>query len=234
MAGDPDLNKTYETVLKLEQLGVGIVELGIPFSDPSADGGSIVRAGERALKNNYATEDYLALIQKIRKESQIPLVVMAYANTVFCYGVDRFFARLKAAGGDGVIIPDVPFEESDEFAPYAKNHGIDYIPLVAPSSKDRIQMITDQASGFVYCISSFGVTGVRDTIDHKIHKIYDPIKLPKAVGFGISKIEHIKELGKYFDGVIIGSKIVEFMENNQVAEMEKFVKEAVKALGVKK
>jgi len=158
------------------------------------------------------------------------LVVMAYANTVFCYGADRFFARLKAAGGDGVIIPDAPYEESGEFAPYAKNHGIDYIPLVSPSSKDRIQTITAQASGFVYCISSFGVTGVRETIDHKIHKIYDPIKLPKAVGFGISKIEHIKELAKYFDGVIIGSKIVEFLENNQVAEMENFVKEAVKAL----
>lgn len=230
MAGDPDLETTYETVLKLEELGVGIVELGIPFSDPSADGSAIVRAGERALKNNYSTEQYLELVQKIRKVSQIPLVIMAYANTVFCYGVDKFFARLKAAGGDGVIIPDVPYEESIEFAPYAKNHGIDYIPLVSPSSKDRIQMITNDASGFVYCISSFGVTGVRETIDHKIHKIYDSIKLPKAVGFGISKIEHIKELSKYFDGVIIGSKIVEFMENNKLDEMELFVKQASNAL----
>ncbi|HEY8424236.1 MAG TPA: tryptophan synthase subunit alpha [Clostridia bacterium] len=230
MAGDPDLDKTYDIVLKLEKLGVGIIELGIPFSDPSADGSAIVRAGVRALQNNYAIEDYFKLIEKIRQASQIPLVIMCYANTVFTYGIDRFFARLKAAGGDGVIIPDVPYEESEEFAPYAKSHGIDYIPLVSPASKDRIEMITKDATGFVYCISSFGVTGVRDTIDHKIHKIYDAVKIPKAVGFGISKIEHIKELSKYFDGIIIGSKIVEFIENNQYDEMEKFVKDAANAL----
>ncbi|HEY8444149.1 MAG TPA: tryptophan synthase subunit alpha [Clostridia bacterium] len=228
MAGDPDLEKTYQLVLKLEQLGVGIIELGIPFSDPSADGSAIVRAGVRALQNNYATEDYFKLIERIRKVSEIPLVVMSYANTVFCYGIDRFFARLKAAGGDGVIIPDVPYEESAEFAPYAKSHGIDYIPLVSPASKDRLEMITKDAAGFVYCISSYGVTGVREKVDH--NKIYDAIKLPKAVGFGISKIVHIKELKKYFDGVIIGSKVVEFIEENKYDEMEKFISEAVNAL----
>jgi tryptophan synthase alpha chain len=230
MAGDPDLDKTYELVLKLGKLGVGILELGIPFSDPSADGSSIVRAGARALQNNYETEEYFKLIERIRQASKIPVVVMCYANTVFCYGVDKFFARLKAAGGDGIIIPDVPYEESAEFAPLAKSHGIDFIPLVSPASKDRLEMITKDASGFVYCISSFGVTGVRDKIDHNIHKLYDPIKLPKAVGFGISKIEHIKELKQYFDGIIIGSKVVEFVEENKYEEMEKFLTDAVNAL----
>lgn len=230
MAGDPDIDSTLDYVLKLEASGAGIIELGIPFSDPSADGSAIVRAGCRALKNNYKTEDYFVLIEKIRKSSQIPIVIMAYANTVFCYGIDKFFARFKAAGGDGVILPDVSYEESKEFEPSAKSHGIDYIPLVAPTSEKRIDMITKNASGFVYCISSFGVTGVRETIDHKLHKIYDSIKIPKAVGFGISKIEHIKELGKNFDGVIMGSKIVEFIENNQIEQMQEFVSEASCAL----
>ena len=230
MAGDPDMDSTLDYVLKLEKAGAGIIELGIPFSDPSADGSAIVKAGCRALENNYTTEDYLVLIEKIRKTSQVPIVIMAYANTVFCYGIDKFFARLKAAGGDGIILPDVSYEESIEFEPSAKSHGIDYIPLVAPTSSERIDMITKKASGFVYCISSFGVTGVRDTIDHKLHKIYESINMPKAVGFGISTVEHVKELSKYFDGVIMGSKIVEFIENNQIEKMLEFVSMAYNAL----
>ncbi len=230
MAGDPDMNSTLEYVLKLEQAGAGIVELGIPFSDPSADGSAIVKAGGRALLNNYKTEDYFDLIKKIRQTSQIPIVIMSYANTVFCYGIDKFFARLKAIGGDGIILPDVSYEESAEFEPSAKSHGIDYIPLVAPTSASRVDMIAKKASGFVYCISSFGVTGVRETIDHKLHKIYNSITLPKAVGFGISTVEQVKELSKYFDGVIMGSKIVEFIENNQIDKMVEFVSSAAKAL----
>ncbi|HEY8389470.1 MAG TPA: tryptophan synthase subunit alpha [Clostridia bacterium] len=226
MAGDPDLDSTLDYVLKLEKAGAGIIELGIPFSDPSADGSAIMKAGCRALKNNYITDDYLELVQKIRKVSQIPIVIMAYANTVFCYGIDRFFEKLNAIGGDGIILPDVSYEESAEFEPSAQKHGIDYIPLVAPTSESRIEMITKKASGFVYCISSFGVTGARESIDHNLHNIYGSISLPKAVGFGISKIEHIKELGKYFDGIIIGSKIVEFIENNQIEQMQEFVSTA--------
>lgn len=230
MAGDPDINATYNYVLKLEKAGANIIELGIPFSDPSADGSVIVGSGVRSLKHNYHTDDYFSLIAKIRKTSSIPLVIMAYANTIFCYGIEKFFEKFKSGGGDGIIIPDVSFEESGEFVPFAQKYGIDYIPLVTPASNGRIEKIIKDASGFVYCVSSYGVTGTREKFTQDFKKLYGQITLPKAVGFGISSIEQIKEMKIFFDGVIIGSKIVKYIENGQIKQMLDFVSSASKVL----
>lgn len=229
MAGDPDTGSTKRYVEGLHRAGADIVELGIPFSDPSADGGTILAADERALKNNYTVDDYFRLVKDIRTTCDVPIVFMSYANVVFKYGIEKFFEGMKAVGADGVILPDVPLEECEEFRAPAARAGIGYIPLAAPTSKERVADIAATANGFLYCVSTCGVTGERTelSIDYDMYK---DIKVKKAVGFGIASAKDAVAAVKNFDGVIIGSKIVKFVETGRIEEMFAFVREVKEAI----
>lgn len=211
-AGDPSIQKTKELVFEMFDKGADIIELGVPFSDPIAEGPTIQRASLRSLKNGTNLDMIFSLVKDIRKECDKPLVLMMYVNTIFRYGVDRFFSNCKDAQIDGVIVPDLPFEERDEILPFAKENGIYSISLVTPTSKDRIKMIAKESKGFLYCVSSLGVTGARDSFDTDFKDFFDNINsnvnCPACVGFGISNPEQAKAMSSYCDGVIIGSAIV--------------------------
>jgi len=215
-AGDPDLGSTEEFVLAAERAGADIVELGIPFSDPVAEGEVIQRANARALASGTKIEGIFELVVRLRTKTEIPLVFLTYANPVENYGRERFFARCNAAGVDGVIIPDVPFEEKSDFELPARQNCVDLITLIAPTSLDRISMIAASATGFVYCVSSLGVTGVRANIETKLEPIIAAIrgatKTPVAIGFGISTPEQAASFAGLADGVIVGSALVKLVE----------------------
>lgn len=205
--GDPSLDFSQRAIDTLIENGADIIELGIPFSDPVAEGDVIQKATARALDSGTSVEDVFALVAKVRAKSDIPLVFMTYANIVFSYGSKEFFAKARELGVDGVIIPDVPYEERDEFVA----QGLDLIPLIAPTSDDRIEMLAQSAQGFIYCVSSLGVTGVREHIisnESIIARIKQASQLPVAVGFGISTPAQAKDIARYADGVIIGSAVV--------------------------
>lgn len=210
--GDPDLETTEKLVYAMEEAGASIIELGIPFSDPTAEGPVIQEANIRALSGGVTTDKVFELVERIRTNSQIPLVFMTYANVVFSYGTERFIERAAKAGMDGLILPDVPFEEKDEFDIPCKKYGLDLISLIAPTSHDRIRMIAGQASGFVYCVSSLGVTGTRDSISTDVGEMVRLVKeekdIPCAVGFGISTPGQAAQMSSVSDGVIVGSAIV--------------------------
>ena len=210
--GDPDLETTEQLVYAMEQEGASIIELGIPFSDPTAEGPVIQEANLRALSGGVTTEKVFETVEKIRKNSQIPLVFMTYANVVFSYGTGRFVKRMKETGMDGLILPDVPFEEKEEFDSVCREYGIDLISLIAPTSHERIRMIAEKAEGFVYCVSSLGVTGMRSEITTDIGGMVRLVKetkdIPCAVGFGISTPQQAAEMCQDADGVIVGSAIV--------------------------
>ncbi len=214
--GDPDIGTTFELVLAAAKNGADLIELGIPFSDPTAEGPVIQGANLRALKGGVTTDKIFDLVTALRKETGIPLVFMTYANVVFSYGKERFLARCAEAGIDGLILPDVPFEEKAEFDEVCKKYGVDLISLIAPTSKDRISMIAKEASGFIYVVSSLGVTGVRSNITTDISSITAIIRestdCPCAVGFGISTPEQAAEMTKHADGAIVGSAIIKIME----------------------
>ena len=194
-AGDPSLDKTEEFVLQMEKAGAGLVELGIPFSDPIAEGPVIQEANIRALKAGCTTDKLFDMVAHLRQKTQIPLVFLAYLNTLFKYGYEKFCSRCEEVGIDGVIIPDMPFEEKGELADIAAAHNVDIISLIAPTSDDRIQMIAREATGFIYVVSSMGVTGVRSEITTDVGKIVGLIKevtdTPTAVGFGINTAEQV-------------------------------------------
>lgn len=205
--GDPSLEFSERAIDTLIENGADIIELGIPFSDPVAEGDVIQKATARALDSGTRVEDVFALVAKVRAKSDIPLVFMTYANIVFSYGSKEFFAKARELGVDGVIIPDVPYEERDEFVA----QGLDLIPLIALTSDDRIEMLAQSAQGFIYCVSSLGVTGVREHIisnESIIARIKQASQLPVAVGFGISTPAQAKDIARYADGVIIGSAVV--------------------------
>lgn len=230
--GDPTIDKTEEYIYKMVEAGADIIEIGIPFSDPIAEGPVIQEANIRALKNGATPERIFEMVERVRTKTQVPIVFLTYLNPVFNYGYDKFFARCKKAGVDGIIIPDMPFEEKGELAEEAKKNGVDIISLIAPTSADRIQMIAKEAQGYVYVVSSLGVTGMRSEIKTDLKSIIDLVKqatdIPAAVGFGINTPEQAAEISKISDGVIVGSAIVKIIEKygeNAANEVYNYVKE---------
>ncbi|MCR5625170.1 MAG: tryptophan synthase subunit alpha [Lachnospiraceae bacterium] len=235
-AGDPTLEKTKEYVLGMIKAGADLVELGIPFSDPIAEGPVIQTANVRALSNNVRTNNIFDLVREIRKETDVPLVFLCYLNTVFKYGYERFCETCKEVGIDGIIIPDMPYEEKGELLPIAKANDVDLITMIAPTSNERIREIAKDATGFIYVVSSLGVTGVRDAITTDVRAIVEEIKkvsdTPACIGFGISKPEQVKEYTSYADGAIVGSAIVKLCEKygeNALEPITEYVSEMAKA-----
>ena len=210
--GDPSLEVTEQLVYALEEAGADLIELGIPFSDPTAEGPVIQAANVRALSGGVTTDKIFELVEKIRKRTAIPMVFMTYANVVFSYGTERFVKKAADIGMDGLILPDVPFEEKEEFDSVCRAHGLDLISLIAPTSHERIARIAREAEGFVYCVSSLGVTGMRSSITTDIGAMVKLVKaekdIPCAVGFGISTPEQAKIMADQSDGAIVGSAIV--------------------------
>lgn len=212
-AGDPTLEVTERLIVGMRHAGADLIELGIPFSDPTAEGPVIQAANLRALRNHVTTDDVFAMVERVRAQTDVPLAIMTYANVVFSYGIERFAARQAELGMGGVILPDVPHEEKEEFdGPFAAA-GLDVVSLVAPTSNERIREIVRDARGFVYCVSSLGVTGVRSEITTDIGAMVALVKevrpeLPCAVGFGISTAEQAARMAAVSDGAIVGSAIV--------------------------
>ena len=210
--GDPDLETTGRIVRAMAEAGADIIELGIPFSDPTAEGPVIQGANIRALAGGVTTDKIFAFVRELRKDITVPLVFMTYANVVFSYGIERFAQNCADAGIDGLILPDVPHEEKEEFAPAFRQRGIDFISLIAPTSDARIAEIAADAEGFLYLVSSLGVTGERAEIRTDLKSIITNIrantKIPVAVGFGISTPEQAADMASFSDGVIVGSAIV--------------------------
>ncbi len=236
--GDPDIETTEKLVYALEEAGSDLIELGIPFSDPTAEGPVIMGASERALQNSICTDDVFDLVQRIRKNTDIPLAFMTYANVIFSYSIERFAQRAQQAKIDAVIIPDIPFEESEEFEQIFSEFGVDFISLIAPTSRDRVKMIAQEAKGFLYCVSSLGVTGVRSSFSSNLEDLIKTVKqvrpsLPCAVGFGISNPQQAHEMAAISDGAIVGSAIVELVEQygrdcvSKVKEFASSMKESV-------
>jgi len=231
-AGDPDLETTEKLVLAMARAGADLIELGIPFSDPVAEGPVIQLASERALQAGATTDKILALVSRVRTESDVPLAFMTYINPVFAYGIDRFMEDSREAGVDALIIPDLPFEEREEIIPYCSQYGIELISMIAPTSRERIRMIAREARGFVYCVSSLGVTGVREQISTELDKMVKMVKevqdIPCAVGFGISSPEQAQQISQTADGVIVGSAIMQIVEQfgvESVSPVAAFVRE---------
>lgn len=236
--GDPSLDVTKEIVIAMEKAGADLVELGIPFSDPTAEGPVIQQANIRALSGGVTTDKIFDMVKELRRTVKIPMVFMTYANVVFSYGTERFAAGAKEAGMDGIILPDVPFEEKEEFAAIMRKYDLDMISLIAPTSHDRISMIAKEAEGFVYCVSSLGVTGERKEITTNIGEMVELVKkqkdIPCAVGFGISTPAQAAKMAAGADGVIVGSAIVKLCGQygadcvKPVAEYVRSMKDAIR------
>ena len=223
--GDPDLATTEKLILKMAENGADIIEIGIPFSDPIAEGPVIQEADERALKGGTTTDDLFELVKRVRAKSEIPLVFMTYYNPVFSYGNDRFIKNASEAGIDGIIIPDVPFEESEEVRSVCHKYGVDLINMIAPTSDERIERIAKSAEGFLYCVSSLGVTGVREHITTNVGAMIEKVKkvsdIPCCIGFGISDTEQARSMAAVSDGVIVGSAIVRMVAADGAASVDK-------------
>lgn len=232
-AGDPDLNTSKEILLSMSKGGCDLIEVGIPFSDPIAEGPVIQDANIRALKNNVTTDDVFALTKSVSQEVDTPMVFMTYLNVLFKYGYDKFLQKAKNSGICGVIIPDLPYEEKDELQSVAKKYGIEVVSLVAPTSEDRIKMIAADAEGFIYTVSSMGVTGVRSEIKTDLESITKAIKevtdVPVAIGFGINTPEQAKKYSHIADGVIVGSAIVKLVAEHKT-DAPKYIYEYVKSM----
>ncbi len=231
--GDPDLETTAKIVSAAVENGADLIELGIPFSDPTAEGPVIQGANIRALAGGVTTDKIFDMVAELRRDVSIPLVFMTYANVVFSYGSERFMSKCKETGIDGIILPDLPFEEKDEFSDVAAKYGIEIISLIAPTSADRVSMIAKEAEGFIYIVSSLGVTGVRSEIKTDIKDIVKAIRdntdIPCAVGFGISRPEQAKAMADISDGAIVGSAIIRIIEQHG-KEAAPFVGEYVKSM----
>ena len=218
VCGDPDIETTKEIVLSCVKAGADVIELGIPFSDPMAEGPVIMNAYDRAIKAGTTTTKVINMLSEIRTQVDIPLVFMTYANVVYAYksGIEGFVKEAAAAGIDALILPDVSFEEKAEFSDICDKYDVDFISLIAPSSEDRIEMIAREAKGFLYCVSSLGVTGVRENIDTDIDSMIQRVRkvsqIPCAIGFGISTPKQAKLMADKADGVIVGSGIVSLCE----------------------
>lgn len=235
--GDPDLETTEKIVCEMEAAGADLIELGIPFSDPTAEGPVIQEASLRALKNKITTDDIFEMVRRLRKTVKIPMVFMTYANVVFSYGAERFLGTCQEIGMDGLILPDIPFEEKGEFDGICKAHGLDFISMIAPTSHERIKMIAEEANGFVYCVSSLGVTGMRTKITTDVGAMVRLVKetkeIPCAIGFGISNPQQAREMAQHADGVIVGSAIVKICGQygrDCVPHVKQYVKEMKDAI----
>lgn len=234
MAGDPDLAKTEEVILFFEEVGADIVELGIPFTDPLADGPTIQRASERALKKGITLKKVLEFVKRIRRSIKIPIVLMTYYNPIFKYGEERFVKETVQYGANGIIVPDLPPDEATDLIRFSKREGLDTVFLLAPTStEDRVKTVARTSSGFIYYVSITGITGSRLQIDEslgesikKIRKITDK---PVCVGFGVSNPEEASRVSEIADGVIIGSAIVKML-NESPEGFEDFVKTLRKAI----
>lgn len=215
-AGDPTADKTVEYILAMEEAGADLVEIGIPFSDPTAEGVVIQDANIRALGAGMTTEGVFDIVRRVREKSQIPLVFLTYINPVFHYGYEAFFKKCEELGVDGIILPDMPYEEKAELAGTANAHGVDVISLIAPTSEQRIQKIAKDATGFIYVVSSMGVTGMRGEIKTDLAGILESIRevtdIPTAIGFGINTPQQATQMAKIADGAIVGSAIVKMIE----------------------
>ena len=231
--GDPDLSTTKKVVIAAAENGADLIELGIPFSDPTAEGPVIPGANLRALSNGVTTDKIFSFVKELREDVKIPLVFMTYSNVVFSYGAERFISTCADISIDGLILPDLPFEEKDEFLPLCRKYGVDLISLIAPTSENRISMIAKEAEGFIYVVSSLGVTGVRSEIKTDLNSIVKVIRentsLPCAIGFGISTPEQARKMADISDGAIVGSAIIKLLKEYGV-DAPKYVGEYVRSM----
>ena len=214
--GDPDLETTEKIVRAAAANGADLIELGIPFSDPTAEGPVIQGANIRALAGGVTTDKIFEMVKRLRKDLSVPMVFMTYANVVFSYGSEKFISICNEIGIDGLILPDLPFEEKEEFLPICHKYGVDLISLIAPTSDNRIAMIAKEAEGFIYIVSSLGVTGTRSEIttdlDSLVSKVRQNTDVPCAIGFGISTPEQAAKMAALSDGAIVGSAIIKIIE----------------------
>ncbi len=236
--GDPDLETTEQILYAMEEAGADLIEIGIPFSDPIAEGAVIQEANERALAAGCTTDKLFDTVKKAREKVTVPIVYLTYANAVVKYGKEKFMKRCVECGVDGLIVPDIPYEEKDELSGVCETYGVDLISMIAPTSHERIRMIAKEAKGFVYCVSSMGVTGVRKEIKTDIGAMVKLVKevtdTPCAIGFGIATPEQAEKMASLSDGAIVGSAIVKLVAKygkdapRYVGEYVKSMKEAVR------
>jgi len=217
MAGDPSLAETAQIVLEMEKAGADLIELGVPFSDPVADGPTIQKASERALHQGVTLRGILDLVSVLRRQTKIPLILMTYSNPIYAFGLAAFFKEAKGVGVDGVIIPDLPHDEAKEFLSHAKRHLIDLIFLIAPTtSPERAERIIKDSAGFIYYVSLTGITGAalteKDSVRTRVQQLKSLTDRPVAVGFGISTPEGAKEMAQAADGIIVGTALVKIIE----------------------
>jgi len=214
-AGDPSIEVTEQLFYRMAQAGADLIEIGIPFSDPVAEGPVIQEADKRALDGGTTVDHVFSMMKRVRRNCDTPAACMTYANPVFRYGTDKFMANCREAGIDAVIVPDIPFDEKDELKPYCDKYGITLISMIAPASGNRIRMIAKEAQGFLYCVSSMGVTGIRDKIGNEAEEMIRIAKsvqdIPCAVGFGINAPEQAAKVAEFADGIIVGSAIVKIV-----------------------
>lgn len=239
-AGDPTADCTVNYILEMEKAGADLIEIGIPFSDPTAEGPVIQNANIRALKAGMTTDGVFEIVRRVREQSNVKLAFMTYANPVFHYGYERFFGRCEELGVSAIIVPDLPYEEKAEMEEPASAHHVDLISMIAPTSEERIKMIAKEAKGFIYVVSSMGVTGVRKEIKTDLKSIVESIRkvtdVPCAVGFGISTPEQAKQMAAISDGAIVGSAIVKLIAEHgteaapYLYQYVKEMKEAVKSV----
>lgn len=235
--GDPELPVTEQIIYALERAGAGLIELGIPFSDPTAEGPVFMDATIRALKNHITTDDIFDMIERIRGNVTMPLVLSGYANVVFSYGMEKFLQRCSKAGIDGMILQDIPYEEKEEFACVCEQYGVEFLSMIAPTSKERIHMITKDAQGFVSCISSLNEKNDKEQVMEDVRNMTALVKetqdIPCAVGFRIATPQQVRDMASCADGVIVGSAIVRLCEQygkDCVPHIEKYVSEMVEAM----
>lgn len=231
--GDPDLETTAAAVKAAVENGADLIELGIPFSDPTAEGSVIQGANLRALRGGITTDKIFSFVKELRREVKVPMVFMTYANVVFSYGAERFISACKDIEIDGLILPDLPFEEKEEFLPFCHKYDVDLVSLIAPTSENRIAMIAKEAEGFIYIVSSLGVTGMRSEIKTDLASIVKVVReknrIPCAVGFGISTPEQAEKMANISDGAIVGSAIIKLLEQYG-KDAPKYIGEYVKKM----